>query len=52
MQLEADASKRWSKDWRQHRYHFRNNYKNFPAKAKLRADQYNKMMDNWGTNKY
>ena len=50
--LSEDSGRRWNKDWRQHRFHFKNNYKNFPAKAQQRRVLNDKMMDNWGTNQY
>ena len=40
------------KNWPKHRQHFRNNYKNWPAKGEVRGKLMNNMQNNWGTNTY
>jgi hypothetical protein len=40
------------KNWPQHRHHFENNYKNWPAKNRQRSGLMKKMENNWGTNQY
>ena len=52
MHARHHHSKNWRHDWTKNRFHFRNNYKDWPVKRKERFLEWDQQMDNWGTMRY